>query len=437
MPRHVREANLSTREARGRLSVAHKPYFRALDEGLHLGYRKSKTGSAWVVRWYVGEGAYKTENLPGRPDDVLTADAATVLNWNQAQSTARKFFERVQREELGLGDTPKGPYTVKNALDDYLVAYERRGGKAVDRTRWMIDAHIATALGGVQLAKLSRRRIEIWLEGLAKAPARVRTKAGKEQKFRKADSSAEAKRRRRSTANRILTVLKAALNNAYHERRVSSPEAWQGVMPFREADAARTRYLTDDEARRLVNRCPVDFRPLVQAALLTGCRYGELTQLRAGDYNADAGTLHVRVSKSGKPRHVVLTEEGQKFFAAVAAGKAGDAAMLVKPDGSAWGTSHQQRPFSIAAKGAKVAPLTFHELRHTYASRLVMNGTPLAVVAAQLGHSDTRMVEKHYGHLAPSYVAETIREKFSELGIVKDGNVKAIGGKGRRGRRGR
>lgn len=70
--------------------------------------------------------------------------------------------------------------------------------------------------------------------------------------------------------------------------------------------------------------------------------------------------------------------------------------------------------------------LTFHELRHTYASRLVMNAVPLAVVAAQLGHSDTRMVEKHYGHMAPNYVADTVRAAFGKIGIVEETNVVSI-----------
>jgi len=52
-----------------------------------------------------------------------------------------------------------------------------------------------------------------------------------------------------------------------------------------------------------------------------------------------------------------------------------------------------------------------------------MNGVPLAVVAAQLGHSDTRMVEKHYGHLAPSYVADTVRAAFGNMGVVEETNV--------------
>jgi hypothetical protein len=54
-----------------------------------------------------------------------------------------------------------------------------------------------------------------------------------------------------------------------------------------------------------------------------------------------------------------------------------------------------------------------------------MRGVPLAVIAKQLGHADTRMVEKHYGHLAPSYVAETVRAAFGTLGIVEPSSLAA------------
>ena len=54
-------------------------------------------------------------------------------------------------------------------------------------------------------------------------------------------------------------------------------------------------------------------------------------------------------------------------------------------------------------------PITFHGLRHTWASLAVMNGVPLLIVAKNLGQADTRMVEKHYGHLAPSYIVDAIR----------------------------
>jgi hypothetical protein len=55
-----------------------------------------------------------------------------------------------------------------------------------------------------------------------------------------------------------------------------------------------------------------------------------------------------------------------------------------------------------------------------------MRGVPLAVIAAQLGHADTRMVERHYGHLSPNYIAETVRAAFGSLGIVAPSNVVPI-----------
>lgn len=226
----------------------------------------------------------------------------------------------------------------------------------------------------------------------------MRTRKNEPQRFRAVPASSEDSRRRRSTANRVLTILKAALNHCRHEGLVASGDAWQQVKAFREVDSARLRYLSDDEARRLVNACRPDFRILVTAALLTGCRFAELTTAVTEDFNADSGTLLIRTSKSGKPRRVFLSDEGSIFFAQHSVGKPG-ALLFTKANGQPWSASDQQRPILNASLAALTEPITFHGLRHTYASRLAMKGVPLPVIAAQLGHSDTRMVEKHYGHL--------------------------------------
>ena len=98
--------------------------------------------------------------------------------------------------------------------------------------------------------------------------------------------------------------------------------------------------------------------------------------------------------------------------------------MFLKGDGSAWRKSHQNSPMIEATKRAHIAPpISFHGLRHTWASLAVMNGVPLLVVAKNLGHADTRMVEKHYGHLAPSYVREAIRAGAPQFGAVEQTNV--------------
>ncbi len=83
-----------------------------------------------------------------------------------------------------------------------------------------------------------------------------------------------------------------------------------------------------------------------------------------------------------------------------------------------WG--NQRRPLLLACSAASIdPPINFHALRHTHASRLAMQGVPLAVIGAQLGHRDSRMVERHYGHMSPSYVSSTIRAAFGSLGIVE------------------
>jgi integrase len=226
-------------------------------------------------------------------------------------------------------------------------------------------------------------------------------------------------------------MLKAALNRAYNAGRVPSDAAWSKVKPFKQANAPVVRYLSGDETRRLVNACVEDFRPLVQAALLTGCRYSEPVNLTCADFNRDSDTLMLRQTKAGRSRHVVLTEEGRRLFIQWTVGRAANERIFLRADGEPWGASHQQRPLADAAHRAQLSPPpTFHILRHTHASMLAMRGVPLGVIAAQLGHQDTRMTEKHYAHLAPNYVADTIRESFPRL--VSDERVVIVPLKSRR-----
>lgn len=88
------------------------------------------------------------------------------------------------------------------------------------------------------------------------------------------------------------------------------------------------------------------------------------------------------------------------------------------------------RAMGEAWTGAKISPpATFHTLRRTLASHLGQQGLPLMFVASALGHSDTRMVEKHYGHLAQSAVADMIRAKLPSFGVPPTTNVSALRGK--------
>ena len=280
--------------------------------------------------------------------------------------------------------------------------------KSAYTTKCTIDAHITPTLGDIRLSALTGAQIKKWHSDLTKAPLRKR--GGGRAKIDKDDP--EAIRRRRSTANRILTVLKAGLNYAFKEGFVQDDLSWRRVSPYRNVDAPRIRYLTVTEAERLINCCTPDLRVLVRAALLTGARYGELCALRVGDFDSDAGTVYIRDGKSGKPRHVRLTDEGQGFFEEQTAGRKANVVLFTNAAKDPWRKNEQYRPMKAAVERAELDDVSFHVLRHTYASLLVTNGVPLQVVSHALGHADTRTTERHYAHLQPDYVSEMIRENL-------------------------
>jgi len=85
--------------------------------------------------------------------------------------------------------------------------------------------------------------------------------------------------------------------------------------------------------------------------------------------------------------------------------------MFLRGDGFPWGAAHQDRRMRTACEVARIEPgVSFHILRHTYASHYLMGGGSLPALAAQLGHADTRMTVLHYGHLADSWRAEEARQ---------------------------
>ena len=410
MARTVQEVALGSRTPRLKLKVRTKPYWRALEQGLHLGYRRSPTGGAWVGRRRAENGSYRETRI-GTADDQQEADGSVVLNFAQAQAACRQWWADEQRLDQGKPVRGRGPYTVARACADYIADYRQRGGKSLITIDSGFRAHVLPELGGVAVAKLTARRVQDWHRTLAEQPRRARTKTGREQAFLELDSNdADAIRRRRATANRILTYLKAALNLAWREGLVPSDDAWRRVKPFKAVDAPVIRYLTQDEITRLLNAAEGAFRDLVYGALLTGCRYGELTRLRTADYNPEAGTVTIRITKGGKMRHVTLTEEATQLFDRLTAGRDPQDLIFRRDDGTMWKAAHQGRPMADACKRARIeerAP--FHILRHTHGSQLALKGVPLAVIAKQLGHADTRMTERHYAHLAPSCVSDTIR----------------------------
>lgn len=412
MGRRVKDARLENRTSRLKLAVRSEPYWRLISEGCHIGYYSGARVGKWVARFRrPGSGIGYAKATLGEADDVRDANGETILRFDQADAAARRWFD-----DVSGGGCRRKAETVSDALDAYLLNFT---GKSLASTKARADAIIRPALGHLKLASLTRNSIKDWHKERGRSPAMLRTKNGAEKRNERPATTDDSIRARRATANRDLTVLKAALNRFSEDHPGLPAHAWREVKPFKGVDTPILRYLSDDEVRAFVRACDPRFRPVVQAALLTGARYGNICRARAGDVDLTANTLWLPNTKGGKARIVYLEQEGVRLFSAAVRGKQADDLVFTRPDGKGWNRSQQARYVDRACIDGKIARATFRDLRRTYGSRLSMGGTPLTVVSEALGHADERITRRHYAHLSPSYASTKIREAAAGLSIVE------------------
>jgi len=419
MSRLKPSTKIQTPSSRRSIKQTPKLHVVKIFTGLAVGYRKGKNGGSWFARRHDTGMKYTFERL-GVADDLGDADGIAVLSFDQAQEAARSWFTRKAQEETG--GVVAGPYTVARAMDDYIADRESSTRKPKARDRRIVEAHIKPILGRIELNKLTQGKVKAWRDGLATTAPRLRKRRGKPQAYREVDlSDPDVMRRRQATANRILTVLKAALNHAHTESsRISSNAAWVTVKPFRKVDVPKIRFLTTDEVGALVPACEPGFQRLVKAALLTGCRYGELVAMDVEAFDAGKGTVYVADSKNGESRYVDLNDEGIALLAEVTKQRKPKELIFLRSNGKRWKQSEQQRPMDDACETAKLEGVTFHILRHTYASHSLMNGMTIEVLAQQLGHKDTRITMRHYAHLCPTFKQESVRRNAPSFGFGVD-----------------
>src|SRR5262245_53465923 len=144
MARTLRDTNLGSREARARLRIRSRPYWRLIEPGLHLGYRRlaGRPGS-WCVRRYVGSQTYTVSALKGVADDYSDRDGETILSFAQAQQAALRHKPQAA-----------GPLTVRQAIEDYLGHLEAQGKNTYD-ARVRAEALIYPSFGDVKVEALT------------------------------------------------------------------------------------------------------------------------------------------------------------------------------------------------------------------------------------------------------------------------------------------
>lgn len=394
-------------DARARSLLApSKVYWVRLAAGRSLGYRKGLHRGAWIVKRRIGGS--RQELRLGLADDAAPADGRRVLSWDQAQERAWQWF--AQQSDRGAAKV-RGRYTVAQASADYIAYLRRNGRRSGESYAALMRRHIRerSSIGTVRVDQLTAKQIEQWRDRVARSPRRGSCTPPKQ---------AEEERQRRASANVLLAILRAALNLARRDRASTGVRAdgsaWKAVRPYRGVRRTRRRFLSLEEQRTLVDACDGATQDLVRAALYTGARFAELAALRADDVIADPPSILIAASKSGRHRHVRLEPEAATFFLSLR-DRAPVGRLLPGPKGAAW-TAAQARAALTRAWGkisarryeagqAAPSPCTFHELRHTAASRWVAAGLPMKFVAAQLGHSSTGITEQFYVHLSTEDLA--------------------------------
>lgn len=419
MGRVVKDARLDSREARLKLPINHEPYWRLIHEGLHLGYRKGARGGIWRMRFFNEPTKHYVKKTLGKADDNNDSNGADILTFKEAQMKAVIVAH-------DLNKTIAKPLTVYDAVQHYLAWYKEHR-KAYVETNLTINAHILPHFGHQLISNLKSQDIKAWHNQLAIQAPRKRTARALKQQYRVIPEDAAGKRSRKATANRILTVLKAILNKAFHDELVDDNVTWRRVKPFENVEQAKIRFLTEAECKRLINAARPDFRELLKAALFTGARCSELTQLEVASVNIDTATIYIKPSKNDKGRYIPLSSEGLDFFKTLIMSKNGNDFVFIKQDGGHWGENHHARLLKEACLHAKIIPaIGFHELRHTYASLLAQAGADLLTISKLLGHADTRVTSRHYAHLCDKTLANTVNRLLPGFGHEKERKVQNI-----------
>ncbi len=201
-------------------------------------------------------------------------------------------------------------------------------------------------------------------------------------------------------------------------------------------DNKRARYFTHDEADRFLTELKKKNNSLWEMAILSlhcGLRFGEIANLRHGDIDTRRGIIGIRDSKGGFSRYARMTEDVRKMLSGIETGNRED---FVFPDSNGKRMKRPSKIFAAVIDGLKLNEgvtdrrqmLTFHSLRHTYASWLVDRGIGLYDVQKLLGHKSSQLTER-YSHLSDERLTNDVKE--FERGIrqaKRKGKVVAIQG---------
>ncbi len=358
------------KDAKGKVKLATlEPTWEVLAKGKSLGYRKSKNACKWVAKL-----ATKTRKTAVIGDGSLRYEGRKAvfgaMTYEEAREAALEWCD-------SLDGGSSGSYSLSQCITDYeeYLRIEKTPESGRQARRQLLK-HLPSPMLKTPVRELTTKQLRAWRNSLI--PDGL---------------SREKTRQKKSTANRIWTNLRAAMNKAFNDGIVNSNLAWVRIKPFKSVDGKRELYLTPQQANALLSSSEGALHDLIRAGILTGARLGELEAAKAKDL--DGGVLKLS-GKTGS-RDVFLSREAEAFFKKLASDKLPNAPLLLSPAGGHWKKNIHSRPFKAAAQKAKLpAETVYYSLRHFHISRALLSGINIQVIAENCGTS-VKMIEKHYG----------------------------------------
>jgi len=226
------------------------------------------------------------------------------------------------------------------------------------------------------------------------------------QKGKRKQSKDDPKGNKPATVNRLLATLKHMFTKAVDWEMVEE-SALKKIrkVKFLQENNRRLRYLSKEECQELISSCDVHLKPIVITALNTGMRKGEILNLKWDRVDLKHGFILLDVTKNGERREIPINDTLRQTLTGLTRRldvpyvffdpKTGERYLDVK------------RSFKTALRRSKIQDFKFHDLRHTFASHLVMAGVDLTTIKELLGHKTLTMTLR-YSHLAPSHKVKAV-----------------------------
>ena len=213
-----------------------------------------------------------------------------------------------------------------------------------------------------------------------------------------------------ATVNRYLAALSVAFSAAEKEWGWIESSPCRKVRKLREPQP-RVRFLSEEERKRLLMACQESSNPylytIVVLALSTGARKSELLGLRWPNVDLVSGRITLHDTKNRERRSLPLRGHAKTLVEEIGRVRSIDTDLLFPSPRNHQKPINIRDPWIRALAKAGIKDFRFHDLRHSAASYLAMNGATPSEIAAVLGHKTLQMV-KRYAHLSDEHTASVV-----------------------------